>query len=46
MLGKSDEAEDLVQDVFLRAWRGLSKLQRPEAVKPGFEDRERQTLSQ
>jgi RNA polymerase sigma-70 factor (ECF subfamily) len=34
MLGKNDEAEDLVQDVFLRAWRGLSRLQHPELVKP------------
>jgi RNA polymerase sigma-70 factor (ECF subfamily) len=34
MLGKKDEAEDLVQDVFLRAWRGLANLRAPELVKP------------
>jgi len=34
MLGGNDEAQDLVQDVFLRAWRGLDKLKSPESVKP------------
>src|SRR5262245_38847211 len=33
MLGNSAEAEDLVQDVFVRAWRSLDKLQHPAAVK-------------
>lgn len=34
MLGGHDEAQDLVQDVFLRAWRGIGQLRSQEAVKP------------
>jgi RNA polymerase sigma-70 factor (ECF subfamily) len=34
MLGKKDEADDLVQEVFLRAFRGIKNLRDPERIKP------------
>ncbi len=34
MLGSPDEADDLVQEVFLRAYRALGSLTDPAAVKP------------
>jgi RNA polymerase sigma-70 factor (ECF subfamily) len=34
MLGSFDEAEDLVQETFLRAWRKLDGLRDPSAVRP------------
>ena len=33
LLGRSDEVEDLVQDVFVRASRGLGALREPGALK-------------
>ena len=33
MLGQRDEVDDLVQDVFLRAWRGMKRLEDAGAVK-------------
>ena len=33
LLGRDDEVDDLVQDVFLAAHRGLSGLRKPEAIK-------------
>jgi RNA polymerase sigma-70 factor (ECF subfamily) len=33
IMGRDDEVDDLVQEVFFEAHRGLSGLQRPEAVK-------------
>ncbi len=33
LLGRHDEVDDLVQDVFLEAQRGLSKLRNPRAIK-------------
>jgi RNA polymerase sigma-70 factor (ECF subfamily) len=34
VLGQRDEVDDLVQDVFLRAWRALRKLRQPELARP------------
>jgi RNA polymerase sigma-70 factor (ECF subfamily) len=34
MLGNKDEADDLVQEVFLRAFRGIKNLREPERVRP------------
>src|SRR5258708_39015336 len=34
MLGKKDEADDLVQEVFLRAFRGVKNLRDPERIRP------------
>jgi RNA polymerase sigma-70 factor (ECF subfamily) len=33
LLGRDDELDDLVQDVFIEAYRGLHQLRSPEAVK-------------
>ncbi len=33
ILGRSDEVDDLVQDVFLAAHRGIARLRSPEAVR-------------
>jgi RNA polymerase sigma-70 factor (ECF subfamily) len=33
LVGRSNEVEDLVQDVFVEAARGLGKLREPEAIK-------------
>ena len=33
ILGRSDETEDLVQDVFMLAFRGLKRVRQPELVK-------------
>lgn len=33
MLGRADETDDLVQDVFVVAWRGLKRIRQPELVK-------------
>jgi RNA polymerase sigma-70 factor (ECF subfamily) len=33
LLGRDDEVDDLVQDVFLEAYRGLHKLREPAAIK-------------
>jgi len=33
MLGKSDEADDLVQDVFLRAFRAVGSVREPERIR-------------
>jgi RNA polymerase sigma-70 factor (ECF subfamily) len=33
ILGRSDELDDLVQDVFIAAARGIAKLSEPEAIK-------------
>lgn len=34
ILGRDDEVDDLVQEVFIKAHRGLSKLKDPQAVRP------------
>jgi RNA polymerase sigma-70 factor (ECF subfamily) len=34
MLGKKDEADDLVQEVFLRAFRGIKNLRDPTRIRP------------
>jgi RNA polymerase sigma-70 factor (ECF subfamily) len=34
MLQSVEEADDLVQDVFLKAWRALDRLQNPEGARP------------
>jgi len=34
MLQSVEEADDLVQDVFLRAWRALDRLEDPEGARP------------
>jgi RNA polymerase sigma-70 factor (ECF subfamily) len=34
MLQSAEEADDLVQDVFLRAWRALDRLVDPEGARP------------
>jgi RNA polymerase sigma-70 factor (ECF subfamily) len=34
ILGRDDEVDDLVQDVFIKAHRGLSKLNDPQAIRP------------
>jgi RNA polymerase sigma-70 factor, ECF subfamily len=34
MLGSANEAEDLVQETFLRAWRGLDRLEDRGAIRP------------
>jgi RNA polymerase sigma-70 factor, ECF subfamily len=34
MLGSANEAEDLVQETFVRAWRGLARLEDHGAVRP------------
>jgi RNA polymerase sigma-70 factor (ECF subfamily) len=34
LIGRPGDVDDLVQDVFLQAHRGLSKLREPEAVRP------------
>jgi RNA polymerase sigma-70 factor (ECF subfamily) len=33
LLGRQDEVDDVVQDVFLAAFRGLKKLRAPQAIK-------------
>src|SRR5512137_1921710 len=33
LLGRQDEVDDVVQDVFLAAFRGLTKLREPQAIK-------------
>jgi RNA polymerase sigma-70 factor (ECF subfamily) len=33
LLGRNDEVDDIVQEVFLAAWRGVDELREPEAVK-------------
>ena len=33
ILGSRDEVDDMVQDVFIRAWRGMKKLEHSGAVK-------------
>src|SRR5687768_9978829 len=33
VLGRPDEVDDVVQDVFIAAERGLAKLEQPEAIK-------------
>ena len=33
MLGNRNDADDLIQDVFMRAWRGIETLRDPDAVK-------------
>jgi RNA polymerase sigma-70 factor (ECF subfamily) len=34
MLHSAEEADDLVQDVFLRAWRAIDRLEDPEGARP------------
>jgi RNA polymerase sigma-70 factor (ECF subfamily) len=34
MLRSAEEADDLVQDVFLRAWRAFDRLENPEEARP------------
>lgn len=34
IMGRDDEVDDLVQEVFIKAHRGLSKLKDPQAVRP------------
>jgi RNA polymerase sigma-70 factor (ECF subfamily) len=34
MLQSVEEADDLVQDVFVRAWRALDRLENPEGARP------------
>ncbi len=34
ILGRADEVDDVVQDVFLKAMRGLAAMREPDAVKP------------
>jgi RNA polymerase sigma-70 factor (ECF subfamily) len=34
LIGRPGDVDDLVQDVFIQAHRGLSKLREPEAVRP------------
>jgi RNA polymerase sigma-70 factor (ECF subfamily) len=34
MLQSAEEADDLVQDVFIRAWRALDRLEEPEGARP------------
>jgi len=34
MLQSAEEADDLVQDVFIRAWRAIDRLEEPEGARP------------
>lgn len=34
MVGRADDAQDLFQDVFLRAFKGISRLEDPDRVRP------------